>query len=104
MKNDNSTGHNNPDLENTNSTNISSNPVTSSSSSVQRSNCPYGSDCNRKNPMHFQSEAHPGDLDYREEPQQNSNFFFLHKTKGARKFLKSPSIQAKKNRKINFLK
>ena len=77
MKNENSAGHNNPDLENTNSTNISSNPATSSSSSVQRSNCPYGSDCNRKNPMHFQSEAHPGDLDYREEPQQNSNFDLL---------------------------
>ena len=71
-----------PDLEN-NSPNISSNPTSSSISVggaiVQRSSCPYGSDCNRKNPMHFQSEAHPGDSDYREEPEQNSNlFFFLH--------------------------
>ena len=70
-----------PDLEN-NSPNISSNPTSSSISVggaiVQRSSCPYGSDCNRKNPMHFQSEAHPGDSDYREETEQNSNFFFLH--------------------------
>ena len=78
MKNENSiTPHNPiiiPDLEN-NSPNISSNNPTSSSG--QRSNCPFGADCNRKNPMHFQSEAHPGDSDYREEPEQNSNLFFM---------------------------
>ena len=81
MKNENST-HNPiiiPDLEN-NSPNISSNPTSSSisvgSAIVQRSSCPYGADCNRKNPMHFQSDAHPGDSDYREEPEQNSNLFF----------------------------
>ena len=80
VKNENSITRHNPiiipDLEN-NSPNISSNNPTSSSSSAQRSNCPFGSDCNRKNPMHFQSEAHPGDSDYREEPEQNSNLFFM---------------------------
>ena len=92
MKNENSAGHNNPDLENKT---ISSNPTTSS---VQRSNCPYGSDCNRKNPMHFQSEAHPGDLDYREEPQQNSNFDLLspQNRRGQKIFKKSnPSLPKK---------
>ena len=83
VKNENST-HNPiiiPDLEN-NSPNISSNPTSSSisvgSAIVQRSSCPYGSDCNRKNPIHFQSEAHPGDSDFREEPEQNSNLFFFY--------------------------
>ncbi|XP_051560714.1 aprataxin and PNK-like factor isoform X2 [Myxocyprinus asiaticus] len=33
----------------------------------QRTPCPYGSSCYRKNPFHFQECSHPGDSDYEEE-------------------------------------
>ncbi|XP_050994575.1 aprataxin and PNK-like factor isoform X1 [Labeo rohita] len=33
----------------------------------QRTPCPYGSSCYRKNPVHFQECSHPGDSDYEEE-------------------------------------
>ncbi|XP_077379938.1 aprataxin and PNK-like factor isoform X2 [Festucalex cinctus] len=32
-----------------------------------RSACPYGRDCYRKNPVHFQECSHPGDSDYQEQ-------------------------------------
>uniref|UniRef100_A0A1A8EH40 Aprataxin and PNKP like factor n=1 Tax=Nothobranchius kadleci TaxID=1051664 RepID=A0A1A8EH40_NOTKA len=32
-----------------------------------RTPCPYGKDCYRKNPVHFQECSHPGDPDYEEE-------------------------------------
>ncbi|XP_026179780.1 aprataxin and PNK-like factor isoform X2 [Mastacembelus armatus] len=32
-----------------------------------RTPCPYGKDCYRKNPVHFQECSHPGDTDYEEE-------------------------------------
>ncbi|XP_028270446.1 aprataxin and PNK-like factor [Parambassis ranga] len=35
-----------------------------------RTPCPYGKDCYRKNPVHFQECSHPGDSDYQEEEQQ----------------------------------
>uniref|UniRef100_UPI003AABA2A0 aprataxin and PNK-like factor n=1 Tax=Centroberyx gerrardi TaxID=166262 RepID=UPI003AABA2A0 len=31
--------------------------------------CPYGKDCYRKNPLHFQECSHPGDTDYEEEEE-----------------------------------
>ncbi|XP_072513136.1 aprataxin and PNK-like factor [Salminus brasiliensis] len=38
----------------------------------QRTPCPYGASCYRKNPVHFQECSHPGDDDYGEE-QSNGN-------------------------------
>ncbi|KAM4603850.1 aprataxin and PNK-like factor isoform 1-T2 [Polymixia lowei] len=32
--------------------------------------CPYGKDCYRKNPLHFQECSHPGDSDYEEEQEE----------------------------------
>ncbi|CAB1344819.1 unnamed protein product [Coregonus sp. 'balchen'] len=32
-----------------------------------RTTCPYGKDCYRKNPVHFQECSHPGDSDYEED-------------------------------------
>ncbi|XP_031732449.1 aprataxin and PNK-like factor isoform X2 [Anarrhichthys ocellatus] len=32
-----------------------------------RAPCPYGNNCYRKNPAHFQESSHPGDTDYEEE-------------------------------------
>ncbi|XP_069578187.1 aprataxin and PNK-like factor [Brachyistius frenatus] len=34
-----------------------------------RTPCPYGKDCYRKNPVHFQESSHPGDTDYEEEDE-----------------------------------
>ncbi|KAG8014510.1 Aprataxin and PNK-like factor [Nibea albiflora] len=53
-------------------------PVGSNSGSVPgaaalkphlRTPCPYGKDCYRKNPIHFQECSHPGDTDYEEEEE-----------------------------------
>ncbi|KAM7009712.1 aprataxin and PNK-like factor [Tautogolabrus adspersus] len=49
--------------------------VGSSSSSAPskpglRTPCPYGRDCYRKNPLHFQESSHPGDTDYEEEGEE----------------------------------
>ncbi|XP_061686440.1 aprataxin and PNK-like factor isoform X2 [Syngnathoides biaculeatus] len=35
-----------------------------------RTPCPYGKDCYRKNPLHFQECSHPGDSDYEEEEDE----------------------------------
>ncbi|XP_068607549.1 aprataxin and PNK-like factor [Brachionichthys hirsutus] len=35
-----------------------------------RAPCPYGRDCYRKNPLHFQECSHPGDTDYEEEEEE----------------------------------
>lgn len=35
-----------------------------------RTPCPYGKDCYRKNPLHFQECSHPGDTDYEEEEEE----------------------------------
>lgn len=35
-----------------------------------RATCPYGKDCYRKNPVHFQECSHPGDTDYEEEDEE----------------------------------
>ncbi|XP_042253454.1 aprataxin and PNK-like factor isoform X2 [Thunnus maccoyii] len=35
-----------------------------------RTACPYGKDCYRKNPVHFQECSHPGDTDYEEEEEK----------------------------------
>ncbi|XP_029386286.1 aprataxin and PNK-like factor [Echeneis naucrates] len=34
-----------------------------------RAPCPYGKDCYRKNPVHFQECSHPGDSEYEEEEE-----------------------------------
>ncbi|XP_049899737.1 aprataxin and PNK-like factor isoform X1 [Epinephelus moara] len=45
--------------------------VSSSASKPQlRTPCPYGKDCYRKNPLHFQECSHPGDTDYEEEEEE----------------------------------
>ncbi|KAF6734212.1 Aprataxin and PNK-like factor [Oryzias melastigma] len=36
----------------------------------RRKPCPYGKDCYRKNPLHFQESSHPGDSDYEEEEEE----------------------------------
>ncbi|XP_061888657.1 aprataxin and PNK-like factor isoform X1 [Entelurus aequoreus] len=41
-------------------------------SAKQRSPCPYGKDCYRKNPLHFRESSHPGDSDYEEEEQREA--------------------------------
>ncbi|XP_068178548.1 aprataxin and PNK-like factor isoform X2 [Antennarius striatus] len=35
--------------------------------------CPYGKDCYRKNPLHFQESSHPGDPDYEEEEEEDDD-------------------------------
>ncbi|KAF3688179.1 Aprataxin and PNK-like factor [Channa argus] len=35
-----------------------------------RTPCPYGKDCYRKNPIHFQECSHPSDTDYEEEEEE----------------------------------
>ncbi|XP_029284563.1 aprataxin and PNK-like factor isoform X2 [Cottoperca gobio] len=35
-----------------------------------RTACPYGKDCYRKNPVHFQECSHPGDTDYEDEEEE----------------------------------
>uniref|UniRef100_A0A672ZC95 PBZ-type domain-containing protein n=1 Tax=Sphaeramia orbicularis TaxID=375764 RepID=A0A672ZC95_9TELE len=61
--------------ENTGETSQRVKPVGSNSSSVsgtassKRLPCPYGKDCYRKNPIHFQECSHPGDPDYKEEEE-----------------------------------
>ncbi|KAK2817597.1 hypothetical protein Q5P01_025788 [Channa striata] len=37
-----------------------------------RAPCPYGKDCYRKNPIHFQECSHPGDADYEEEDEEET--------------------------------
>lgn len=39
----------------------------------QRTQCPYGSSCYRKNPAHFQECSHPGDSDYEEEEAEDAD-------------------------------
>nr|XP_061792010.1 aprataxin and PNK-like factor [Nerophis lumbriciformis] len=41
--------------------------ITDKPTSRVRTACPYGKDCYRKNPRHFQECSHPGDSDYEEE-------------------------------------
>lgn len=36
-----------------------------------RATCPYGKDCYRKNPLHFQEASHPGDSDYEQEEEES---------------------------------
>ncbi|XP_023117753.2 aprataxin and PNK-like factor isoform X2 [Amphiprion ocellaris] len=38
-----------------------------------RTVCPYGKDCYRKNPLHFQECSHPGDTDYEEEDEEEED-------------------------------
>jgi aprataxin and PNK-like factor len=38
-----------------------------------RPKCSYGQGCYRKNPVHFQQECHPGDDDYQESDQRDSD-------------------------------
>ncbi|XP_077426416.1 aprataxin and PNK-like factor isoform X2 [Vanacampus margaritifer] len=40
------------------------------SPSGARTACPYGKDCYRKNPLHFQECSHPGDADFQEEEEE----------------------------------
>ncbi|XP_067115533.1 aprataxin and PNK-like factor isoform X2 [Osmerus mordax] len=35
-----------------------------------RTHCPYGKECYRKNPLHFQECSHPGDSDYEEDSKE----------------------------------
>ncbi|XP_053273943.1 aprataxin and PNK-like factor isoform X2 [Pleuronectes platessa] len=42
----------------------------SSVSARLRPPCPYGKDCYRKNPVHFQETSHPGDSDFEEEEEE----------------------------------
>ncbi|CAL8355089.1 unnamed protein product [Boreogadus saida] len=35
-----------------------------------RPRCPYGAECYRKNPLHFQECCHPGDHDYQQEEEE----------------------------------
>ncbi|CAN9510053.1 unnamed protein product [Ophioblennius macclurei] len=48
------------------------NPVSSTSAApaTVRTPCPYGKECYRKNPLHFQECSHPGDADYKEEEEE----------------------------------
>ncbi|XP_040891364.1 aprataxin and PNK-like factor [Toxotes jaculatrix] len=39
----------------------------------RRTPCPYGKDCYRKNPFHFQECSHPGDTDYEEEEEEEAD-------------------------------
>ncbi|KAM9792207.1 aprataxin and PNK-like factor [Neosynchiropus ocellatus] len=39
------------------------------SATTQRTPCPYGSSCYRKNPAHFQECSHPGDPDFQDEEE-----------------------------------
>ncbi|KAL2086533.1 hypothetical protein ACEWY4_017592 [Coilia grayii] len=43
----------------------------SSKKATNRTPCPYGSSCYRKNPIHFQECSHPGDSDYEEEAEMD---------------------------------
>ncbi|KAM4595068.1 aprataxin and PNK-like factor [Fundulus diaphanus] len=45
-------------------------PNEEKSQSPVRTPCPYGKDCYRKNPLHFQECSHPGDSDYKEEEEE----------------------------------
>ncbi|XP_076004251.1 aprataxin and PNK-like factor [Genypterus blacodes] len=36
-----------------------------------RTACPYGKECYRKNPVHFQECSHPGDSDYKDEDEMD---------------------------------
>ncbi|XP_073347593.1 aprataxin and PNK-like factor isoform X2 [Pagrus major] len=38
-----------------------------------RTACPYGKDCYRKNPLHFQECSHPGDTDYEDEDEEEED-------------------------------
>ena len=52
---------------------LSPEPESPPASTSTRSSCPYGSSCIRKNPVHFQDQAHPGDNDFIELSDQNDN-------------------------------
>ncbi|TNM85686.1 hypothetical protein fugu_007957 [Takifugu bimaculatus] len=54
-------------------TTIANSKICSPSSplSTPRMPCPYGKECYRKNPVHFQESSHPGDADYKEEEPED---------------------------------
>uniref|UniRef100_A0A3B3DAN9 PBZ-type domain-containing protein n=1 Tax=Oryzias melastigma TaxID=30732 RepID=A0A3B3DAN9_ORYME len=45
-------------------------PALAPPTTQRRKPCPYGKDCYRKNPLHFQESSHPGDSDYEEEEEE----------------------------------
>uniref|UniRef100_A0A3P9JTT9 PBZ-type domain-containing protein n=1 Tax=Oryzias latipes TaxID=8090 RepID=A0A3P9JTT9_ORYLA len=45
-------------------------PPRATPTTQRRMPCPYGKDCYRKNPLHFQESSHPGDSDYEEEEEE----------------------------------
>ncbi|KAM9314535.1 aprataxin and PNK-like factor isoform 2-T2 [Pholidichthys leucotaenia] len=45
-------------------------PSSLPSTTAVRTPCPYGKDCYRKNPLHFQECSHPGDPDYQEQQEE----------------------------------
>uniref|UniRef100_UPI0037E8075C aprataxin and PNK-like factor n=1 Tax=Semicossyphus pulcher TaxID=241346 RepID=UPI0037E8075C len=49
---------------------VGSNSSSAPSKPRLRTPCPYGKDCYRKNPIHFQDCSHPGDTDYEEEEEE----------------------------------
>ncbi|XP_047222576.1 aprataxin and PNK-like factor isoform X2 [Girardinichthys multiradiatus] len=48
-------------------------PTEEKSQSRVRTPCPYGKDCYRKNPLHFNECSHPGDSDYEEEEEEEED-------------------------------
>jgi len=44
---------------------------TAATSDKRRTSCPYGAQCERKNPQHFSDEAHPDDSDFEEIEVKN---------------------------------
>ncbi|KAK5616453.1 hypothetical protein CRENBAI_011213 [Crenichthys baileyi] len=48
-------------------------PKEEKSQSRVRTPCPYGKDCYRKNPLHFNECSHPGDSDYEEEEEEEED-------------------------------
>lgn len=55
------------------SSNGSSTSTAALSKSRVRTACPYGKECYRKNPLHFQECSHPGDTDYEEEEEEEED-------------------------------
>ncbi|KAM4583625.1 aprataxin and PNK-like factor isoform 2-T3 [Odontesthes bonariensis] len=47
--------------------------VSAASKPRARTPCPYGKDCYRKNPLHFQECSHPGDTDHEEEEEEEAD-------------------------------
>ncbi|MEQ2295811.1 hypothetical protein AMECASPLE_018405 [Ameca splendens] len=48
-------------------------PTEEKSQSRVRTPCPYGKECYRKNPLHFNECSHPGDSDYEEEEEEEED-------------------------------